>query len=176
VISWRKAVENYVELRRSLGFKLLEAKVGLLHFALFLERRRAPHITIALALEWAQQDKTARPAEWARRLGFVRGFARHWSARDARTEVPPCGLLPHRPGRAHPYLYSNDEIRKLLEAARRLPSAHGLRGPTYHCLFGLLAVAGLRISEARNLRTEDVDLKNGVLTIRGAKFGKSRRN
>ncbi len=174
MISWRKAVENYVELRRGLGFKLLDAKAALLRFASFLQRRRTPHITIALALEWAQQDKTVRPAEWARRLGMVRGFARHWSAHDSRTEVPPCGLLPYRPERAHPYLYSNDEIRRLLQAARRLPSAHGLRGPTYHCLFGLLAVAGLRISEARNLQTEDVDLKDGVLTIRGTKFGKSR--
>jgi integrase/recombinase XerD len=174
VISWRKAVENYVELRRGLGFKLLDAKAALLRFASFLQGRRAPHITIALALEWAQQDKTVRPAEWARRLGMVRGFARHWSAHDSRTEVPPCGRLPYRPGRARPYLYSNDEIRKLLQAARRLPSAHGLRGPTYYCLFGLLAVAGLRISEARNLQTEDADLKNGVLTIRGTKFGKSR--
>jgi len=174
VISWRKAVENYIELRRGLGFKLLDAKAALLRFASFLQRRRAPHITIALALEWAQQDKTVRPAEWARRLGMVRGFARHWSAHDSRTEIPPCGLLPYRPGRARPYLYSDDEIRKLLQAARRLPSAHGLRGPTYYCLFGLLAVAGLRISEARNLQTEDVDLKNGVLTIRGTKFGKSR--
>jgi len=174
VISWRKAVENYIELRRGLGFKLLDAKAALLRFASFLQRRRAPHITIALALEWAQQDKTVRPAEWARRLGMVRGFARHWSAHDSRTEIPPCGLLPYRPERAHPYLYSNDEIRKLLQAARRLPSAHGLRGPTYYCLFGLLAVAGLRISEARNLENEDVDLKDGVLTIRGTKFGKSR--
>ena len=174
MISWRKAVENYIELRRGLGFKLLDAKAALLRFASFLQRRRAPHITIALALEWAQQDKTVRPAEWARRLGMVRGFARHWSAHDSRTEIPPCGLLPYRPGRARPYLYSDDEIRKLLQAARRLPSAHGLRGPTYYCLFGLLAVAGLRISEARNLQTEDVDLKNGVLTIRGTKFGKSR--
>ena len=174
MISWRKAVENYVELRRGLGFKLLDAKAALLRFASFLQRRCAPHITIALALEWAQQNKTVRSAEWARRLSMVRGFARHWSAHDSRTEVPPCGLLPYRPERAHPYLYSNDEIRKLLQAARRLPSAHGLRGPTYYCLFGLLAVAGLRISEARNLQTEDVDLKDGVLTIRGTKFGKSR--
>ena len=174
MISWRKAVENYVELRRGLGFKLLDAKAALLRFASFLQRRRAPHITIAPALEWAQQDKTVRPAEWARRLGMVRGFARHWSAHDSRTEVPPYGLLPYRPARARPYLYSNDEIRKLLQAARRLPSAHGLRGSTYYCLFGLLAVTGLRISEARNLQTEDVDLKNGVLTIRGTKFGKSR--
>jgi len=103
----------------------------------------------------------------------VRGFARHWSAHDPQTEVPPSGLLPHRPARAHPYLYSNDEVRRLLQAARGLPSSQGLRGPTYFCLLGLLAVAGLRISEARNLQTEDVDLKEGVLTIRGAKFGKS---
>ena len=84
-------------------------------------------------------------------------------------------MLPHRPGRAHPYLYSNDEVRKLLQAAQRL--AVGSRSAaawTYHCLLGLLAVTGLRISEARNLQTEDVDLKEGVLTIRGAKFGKSR--
>ena len=150
--SWRKAVEDYVDMRRSLGFKLREAKAGLIRFASFLEQRRATRITISLAMEWAQQDKTARPAEWARRLTFVRGFARHWSAHDSLTEIPPCGLLPHRPGRAHPYLYSNDEIWKLLQAARQLPSAHGLRGPTYYCLLGLLTVTGLRISEARNLK------------------------
>lgn len=172
--SWREAVEEYVLMRRSLGFKLLDAKVRLTNFASFLEQRRAAHITISLAMEWAQQEKTARPAEWARRLSLIRGFARHWSAHDQQTEVPPSGLLPHRPGRAHPYLYSHAEVRHLLEAAHQLPSARGLRGPTFHCLLGLLAVAGLRISEARNLRTEDVDLNEGILTIRGAKFGKSR--
>lgn len=172
--SWRKRVAEYVELRRNLGFKLRDTNVGLIGFASFLQQRRAVCITIPLAMEWAQQNKNARPAEWARRLSFVRGFARHWSAHDSQTEVPPSGLLPHRPGRARPYLYSNDEVRKLLQAARQLPSTHGLRGPTYHCLLGLLAVAGLRISEARNLETVDVDLKEGVLTIRGAKFGKSR--
>ena len=171
---WRKAVEDYVEMRRSLGFKLLDAKVGLINFASFLEQRGAAHLTVSLALEWAQQKKTARPAEWARRLSFVRGFARHWSAHDSLTEIPPSSLLPYRPGRAHPYLYSDDEVRQLLQAARRLPSAHGLRGLTYHCLLGLLAVTGLRISEARNLLTDDTDLNEGILTIRGAKFGKSR--
>jgi hypothetical protein len=96
--AWRKEVEEYVELRRSLGFKLIDAKVGLIKFASFLRQRGAVRITIPLAMEWAQQDKTARPAEWAKRLSFVRGFARHWSAHDSKTEVPPSGLLPHRPG------------------------------------------------------------------------------
>lgn len=172
--SWREAVEDYVMMRRSLGFKLLDAKAGLISFAAFLEQRSAAHITISLSMEWAQKKKSARPAEWARRLCFIRGFARHWSAHDPQTEVPPTGLLPHRPGRAHPYLYSDTEVRQLLEAARQLSSARGLRGPTFHCLLGLLAVTGLRISEARNLRTDDVDLNEGILTIRGAKFGKSR--
>ena len=98
MIPWRKAVEDYVEMRRSFGFKLQEAKIGLIKFAAFLERRGASRITIALAMEWAQQDKTARPAEWARRLTFVRGFARHWSAHDSTNRgstiwliTPPTG-------------------------------------------------------------------------------------
>jgi integrase len=104
----------------------------------------------------------------------VRGFARYRSAIDPRTQIPPEGLLPHRPKRARPYLYSNKEIRSLLRAAFSLPAHGGLRPWTYHCLFGLLSVTGLRIGEARNLKLQDVDLQTGVLTIRGAKFGKSR--
>jgi integrase len=107
-------------------------------------------------------------------LSFVRGFARHRSATDPRTEVPPDGLLPYRPKRARPYLYSDDEIRSLLRAALTLPGRGGLRPWTYHCLFGLLSVAGLRIGEARHLELRDLDLPGAVLTIRGAKFGKSR--
>jgi integrase/recombinase XerD len=171
---WGKAIEDYVDMRRGLGFKLVEAKVGLLNFASFLEQRDAAHITITLAMEWAQQDKSAPPAEWAKRLSFIRGFARHWSAYDSQTEVPPCGLLPHRPGRARPYLYSEDEARQLLAAAQRCRSIDPLRPSTYYCLIGLLAVTGLRLGDALNLRTEDLDRSQGILTIRGAKFGKSR--
>jgi integrase len=171
---WRKSVEDYIQMRRSLGYKLHDVHIGLLNFAAFLGRRSAPHLTTPLAMQWAQQDPEARPAEWARRLSFVRGFARYWSAQDSKTEIPPWGLLPHRPGRARPYLYSDDEVRRLLCAAQQLPPAHALRGRTYHCLFGLLSVTGLRISEALNLQCEDVDLREGILTVRGTKFGKSR--
>jgi integrase len=170
----RKAVHEYIEMRRRLGFKLHDAQIGLLKFVSFLGQHNASHITIALAMQWAQENPSARPFEWARRLSFVRGFARHWSATDPRTEVPPWGLLPHRPRRARPYLYSENEIQLLLEAALQLPSLRGLPSKTYYCLLGLLSVTGLRISEALHMRSEDVDLTEGVLTIRGTKFGKSR--
>ena len=143
-------------------------------FITFLEQHGEVYITQQLALTWAQQPSGARPAEWARRLRLVRGFALHRSATDPRTEVPPCGLLPHRPQRARPYLYTQEEIRRLLNAAREMTPGAGLRPWTYYCLFGLLSVSGLRIGEARNLELQDVDLQEALLTVRGAKFGKSR--
>lgn len=173
----RQSIQQYLSMRRSLGFKLEDAGKGLLDFAHFMQARRAGYITQALALAWAQQPKTVQPAEWARRLSFVRGFARYRSASDSRTQIPPPGLLPFRAKRARPYLYSDDEINRLLGAALKLPYRYrraALRPWVYYCFFGLLSVAGLRLSEARNLELQDVDLKTDMLTIRGTKFGKSR--
>jgi integrase len=160
-----------------LGFKLREAGKGLTDFVTFLERHKASYITRDLALAWAQQPMNVHPAHWARRLSFVRGFAHYRSATDPRTQIPPQGLLPFQPKRARPYLFSDDEIRNLLLAALRMPCRRErgkLRPRVYHCLFGLLSVSGLRLGEARNLELQDVDLKAAVLTIRGAKFGKTR--
>lgn len=166
-----KGVRDYIKMRRSLGYKLQMAPALLYDFASFLREHGAPHITIPLAVQWAQHNPKAPPAEWARRLTVVRGFARYWLATDPATEIPAWGLLPHRPHRPRPYLYTEAEIRHLLQAARQMA---GLPGLMYHCLFGLLPVTGLRISEALNLRPEDVDLDQGVLVIVGTKFGKSR--
>ena len=172
--SLQNAIEDYIALRRSLGFKLDDMAADLTKFASFLEQKAAPYITTALALEWAMQSTDHLPSHWARRLGFVRVFARHWSATDPRTEIPPAGLLPFRAQRAHPYLYTEQEIQRLLAAAKSLSPASGLRPWTYHCLFGLLAVSGLRISEVIKLERQDVDFYQGVLTIRQTKFNKNR--
>jgi len=173
----RQAVEEYLNMRRSLGFKLVDAGRGLHDFVTYMEQRRASYITPALALAWAQQPLNVQTAYWAQRLSFVRGFARYRSASDSRTQNPPPGLLPFQPKRARPYLYSDDEIKSLLSAALKMSCRFergALRPWVYHCLFGLLSVSGLRLSEARNLEIQDVDLKAAVLTIRAAKFGKNR--
>jgi integrase len=153
-----------------LGYKLKDASRLLSDFVAFYEKQGASHITIPLALQWAQRTP-ARPAEWARRLTCVRCFARYWSAIDPQTQIPPWSLLPHRPLRARPYLYTDKEIRQLLEAAQRMG---GLPGLTYSRLLGLLSVTGMRMGEVLNLKTKDVDLAQGVLVIVGTKFGKTR--
>jgi integrase len=173
----RQAVRDYLKMRRSLGFKLRETGKELIDFVRFLEQHKAGYITEALALAWAQQPSQAQPARWAQRLSSVRGFARYHSATDPRTQIPSPGLLSFQPKRARPYLYSEEEIRSLLRAALRMPyrfQCGKLRPRTFYCLFGLLSVTGLRLGEARNLEVSDVDLKTGILTVRGAKFGKTR--
>jgi integrase len=174
MISLRKAVENYLTMRRSLGFKLRDMGYNLHHFVSFMEQQEASIITAELALRWAQQPQDVQPAHWAARLSFVRSFARYWSATDPRTEIPPMGLLPYRTKRATPYIYSDEEIEKILKAAKNLPPSTGLRPWTYYTLFGLMAVTGMRISEVIHLDRGDVDLDQELLTIRLTKFNKSR--
>jgi integrase/recombinase XerD len=173
----RQALRDYLVTRRDLGWKLQLDGRELLDFVRFMERRRNSHITVTLALAWAQQPSSAQPATWARRLTFVRGFARYCSTIDPRTEIPPHGLLPFRSGRAHPYLYTDKEIKRLLHAALNMPYRYergGLRPLVFYCLLGLLSVTGLRLGEACNLKLEDVDLTAAVLTVRDSKSSRIR--
>lgn len=169
-----QAVEDYLALRRGLGFKLREYGVCLHDFVSFLRHRGAEHITSAMAVEYASSRDHEKPVSWARRLTIIRGFAEYRSAADPTTEVPHLRLLPFRSKRARPYLYSEVEIKRLLKAALTMVSPHPLRQRTYCCLFGLLAVTGMRLGEALRLQPQDVDLAQGLLTIRKTKFDKSR--
>jgi len=170
----RESVTEYLAMRRALGFKLHDAGKALFKFVSFMEKRKASFITIPLALEWAQEPTQAQPSAWAQRLSFVRCFARYRSATDSRTEIPIADLLPYRNKRARPYLYTDQEIVELLDAALHLESASLLRRRTFYCLFGLLAVTGMRVGEAIGMKIDNVDLQAGVVLVEGAKFGKSR--
>lgn len=165
-------LKRYLSMRKGLGYKFQHQTRRLTDFVSFMEKRKATTITTKLAMEWATLPPD-RHASWALRLTDVRGFARHIANIDPKTEVPPVGMLPGLK-RAKPYVYSDAEINALLAAALSLPPADGLRRWTYHHLFGLIAVTGMRLSEAIGLQRDDVDLEAGVLTVRLTKFGKSR--
>lgn len=169
-----EALKKYLALRRGLGSELRRPGAYLRRFVEFLDHEGATVITTKLALRWATAPADATPATWASRLADVRRFATWQSATDPRTEVPPRGLLPGRYSRRPPYIYSDDEVERIVREAARLPSLLGLRAHTYATLFGLLAATGLRLGEALALDRDDVDLRAGVLAVRRAKFGKSR--
>ncbi|NQY66009.1 MAG: tyrosine-type recombinase/integrase, partial [Alteromonadaceae bacterium] len=169
-----QTLSDYLSLRQAMGFKLHEAQRLLPQFINFLEAQGAEYITTDFAVKWATMPDTVQPAEWAKRLCLVRVFSRFCSSIDPRTEIPPIGLLPFSSHRSSPYIYSDIEINKLLQAAGQLPSPTGLRAHTYVTVFGLLAVTGMRISELVFLEDKDVNIEQAELTIRDTKFGKSR--
>ena len=167
-------LQQYLQLRRRLGFRLREAGDMLSKFVLFARRQHAAFVTTKLALRWATQPVDCHPALWTTRLNKVRQFAQYVSAMDPRTEIPPHGLLPHRYRRKAPYLYTDREVHDLIAAAQRLPSPRHLRGATYSTLFGLLAATGMRVGEALGLDRADVDLAQALLTVRQSKGNQPR--
>jgi integrase len=168
------ALSEYLTVRRALGFKLYDTGLYLARFVRFVEDEGATFITRDLARRWATLPQQASPAHWARRLAMVRLFAHYCATLDIRTEIPPPDLIAAHYQRKPPYLYTDQEVARLIQAARQLPSPRGLRAATCSTVFGLLAATGMRISEPLALDREDVDLEQGALTIRDSKFGKSR--
>lgn len=167
--------EEYLALRRGLGFALEIEGAELLRFARYADAvgHRGP-ITTELAVRWAKLPQDANPIYWARRLDVVRRFAKHRLLFDPKTEIPPEGLLGPSYRRPQPYIYSDDVIRELIRQASCLGPNGGLRPRTYTTLFGLLACTGVRISEALRLTRSVVDLERGVITVVATKFKKTR--
>jgi integrase len=172
MIALRLALKDYLTMRRALGYKLQRAEKLLADFIGFVEAGATDRVTIDLALAWATLPTQGGMNWWAGRLTVVRGFATYLHTLDPTTQVPPTDLLPLRSHRAVPYLYSDDDIVALITATEILRSP--LRALTYRTLIALLAVTGMRIGEAIRLDRNDLDLGDGVLTVRLSKFGKSR--
>jgi integrase/recombinase XerD len=164
-------VKRYIALRRKLGYDLLQTDRLLKAYAQFAKVHGDTHVRVSTAVAWATAAST--PGTRYVRLNAVVLLARFLHAEDAGHEVPPSRLFPPPQGRLMPYIYSADELSRIVAAAAKLPRTYALRRATYATLFGLIASTGLRISEALNIRLSDVQ-PDGVLLIRRGKGGKSR--
>lgn len=165
-------VDDYLRLRRALGFKLKEDERTLGQLVGYLEAAGAETVTSELAIRWARLPVGVHPNRWAKRLRIARGFAAYLHTIDPATEIPPPDVFSVRRQRATPYLFSQQDICQLLAEARRLRNP--MRAASYEALFGLLAISGMRIGEALALERSDVDLDAGLITIRKAKGDRAR--
>jgi integrase len=167
-------LDEYLQLRRTLGHKLAHAHRYLPWFVSYLDERGAEFVTIEAALAWSLEPAVSVgsvvPAD---RMMIVRGFARYLSGIDPRTEVPPAGAIRHPHRWRRPFIYSDADVLALIEEARKVVP-QPLRSATYQTLIGLLATTGLRVGEALRLDRGDLDRGDGLLRIRVSKFGKSR--
>lgn len=170
------AVQRYLKERRQLGFALTSSGAELMRFARFADElgHRGP-LTQELQLKWAREHvRQTGAVTAARRLEIIRPFAAYYRQFEADTEIPPLGVLGRGHRRLAPHIYTDEEVQQLLEQAGRLTPRGSLRPLMYRTLFGLIAAAGLRLSEALKLQVVDVDLQAATITVRQTKFHKSR--
>jgi len=172
---YRQLVEDYIELRRGLGYRSRGPERLQRAFADTLDRA-AHHgpVPLEASLAWAAATASTDPHHPARRLTVIRGFLRHLSGLDQATQVPPPGLLGPSFRRAQPHIYTDAEVAALMTAAAGLDVPGRLRPHCYATLFALLACTGLRIAEALALTVDDVDLTIGMITVRFGKRGRAR--
>jgi integrase len=163
----RGALEDYLRIRRQLGFELKATERQLKQFVWFCEQAGAERITTELAVRWARLPVDAHPHRWAQRLSMVRCFARYLATLDPDGEIPSIDLLPARRPRVAPYIYSPAEILALIDAAARLTPP--LRAASCRAVIGLMASSGLRLGEAVALDRNDVDLHDGAVHVRAGK-------
>lgn len=164
------AVEQYIALHTTVGYRFREESVLLRLFVRYAEDRGDEIVRAQTVLEWAA--KATSPGARRRRLHVVRRFAHRMSAEEVRHEVPPPDVFGPVPPRRPPVLFAPGAISELLTAAAGLGPKGSLRSRTYTTLLGLLACTGLRISEALTLRCSDLTAQG--LVIRVTKFKKSR--
>ncbi len=165
-------VEDYLRLRNALGYQLGGYRERLFSFVAYLQAAGETTITVELAVGWAWQPQGIKPITASFRLSTIRGFARYVHAIDSAHEVPPRGVLAVPRRRPAPYVFSPEDLARIVEAAQRLRPA--LRAASYQTLFGLLAACGMRVGEALALTGDDVNLDEDLLIIRHAKFGRMR--
>ena len=163
-----QAVESYLRVRRACGVELKSQGILLRSFAAFSDAKGKHHVCSDVAIEWAGLGSVHQRAH---RLGEVIRFSRYIRAEDPSHELPPPIFGSERCPRAVPYIFSREDIQRLVQAAAESGN-HALRRKTYSTLFALLACTGLRVSEAIKLRYEDITPDG--LVIRCSKFRKSR--
>lgn len=155
---------EYLAVRRALGFKLDHSEPYLRGFVSYLHERGEEQITIKRAVAWAVLPGGSDSLHY-RRLAAVRLFAGYLYAVDPAVEVPGIELLRNGPARRRPFLYTDEEILALMDAAETLKTTH--RRATYRTLIGLLASTGMRVGEAIALDLDDFDSDLGVLVVHG---------
>ena len=164
------AVNTYLSVRRAVGFKLKTVAGYLESYAHFATARGDIRVVSKTAIEWAALASSQN--QRANRLKVLIRFARFARAEDHGHEIPPQNSFCSQSYRRTPYVFTDEEVQRLILNASRLEPPGALRPYTYSTLFGLLASTGLRISEALSLRFDDVT--SDGLVIRETKFRKSR--
>ncbi|MDG2515017.1 tyrosine-type recombinase/integrase [Sphingobium yanoikuyae] len=164
-------IERYVALHRSFGRKFEVQERLLRLFAAYAHGFGDRHVTVERLYDWCRSASSQNVAR--DRFDHLRRFCLYAHAEDRQHQVPPAGVFGRgKRRRPTPHIIEPEQVQAIMQAALDLPPKGKISPHTYHYLFGLLAITGLRLSEALALQREDFTADG--LIIRNGKFGKQR--
>jgi len=171
-------LEAFVAEKRALGYRYLASASILSRFDRFLVAHAvtSPDLSKPLVEAWIRKQPYESLSTRRDRIYVVRQFCLFLIRRGQAPYLPHTCLIPKGRSSFVPYVFTHEQIGRLLAAADQTPAR--LRSPRreiiYPLIFRLLYGCGLRVSEALRLQVRDVDLQRDLLTIRETKFGKDR--
>ena len=168
-------IARYVAFRKNLGAKFEANERVLRTFSRAIgERRNLSNVKLREVAKFLN-GRGPLTRDWHKKYIVLRGFFRYAVSRGYLLASPLPTTVPKLPERYKPYIYSREELRRLLAGTSfTQTSQFQMEGHTFRTLLLLLYGAGLRDGEAVSLNLEDVDLREAVLTIRNTKFYKTR--
>jgi integrase/recombinase XerD len=168
-------LQSFLEIRRAVGRDARSYEKTLRYLDRFLmgELRPGQALTRQVSERWIESFKHLSSGSRINRISVLRQFCLYLSRFDKRTCLIHRSSLPSRKRRA-PHIYTDREVRAIMNAAKRIGPQRSLRPAVFYTLIGLLYAAGLRIGEAQKLTLADVDSRRRLLTIRRTKFRKTR--
>jgi integrase/recombinase XerD len=170
-------IRDHVERMRNLGFRCDEKRFR--RFDDFLQTRSGAEVQPLEVLVKEYAALASTPAGHIERLKVGRVLAKSLSRVNPGVRTIERDPMVNREAlrrRTSPYIFSIEEVERLLSAALRFPSPNApLRPLTLHTMLVLAYCAGLRMGEIVRLRVGDIRLDEHSLDIRNTKFFKSRR-
>jgi integrase/recombinase XerD len=166
-------VDDYLGLRRALGYQLHAHTAVLADYAAFAATHGLVSVTPQSTAAWVAATPALSGTVITRRVAMLRGFADYLRAFDPAAQGPPAGMFGLPAQRRTPHIYTSTQIDALLEATATIGSPLWAAGA--RTLIGLLAATGLRPGEAWRLDDTDLDPAAGLLLIRCSKWGRTRQ-
>lgn len=171
-------MEQFVREKRACGYRYLAGTGLLRRFDRFLcDQALQPQcLPRAVSQQWLAKRVHESAGTHQQRISTVRQFAQFMCRLGYPADVPDGRLIARNPSGFSPHVFTHAEVRRLLAAVDQLaPIAHTpLRHRVMPEIFRLLYGCGFRISELLLLRVADVDLDQGIITVRQGKFGRDR--
>lgn len=168
-------LESYIEYKHSLGFEIKQEISVLRNFQRYtLEKDYTGALTKNIVLEWISSGNQ-KYKTMGRKIEVLRPFMKYSSFFDSKTEVIYENIYPNVHARPVPYIISEHETLLLMEECKNLYSPDGIRSQTIKTVIGLLWTAGLRPSEATQLKIQDVDTTNNLIHIKNTKYNSERK-